>query len=90
MYSAVVSWEIATKQQSGKLRFSGSPLAVARKVGLTELPITARHCEVSGELEPHHRDPFDRLLIAQAMVEGLVLVTHDRMLAAYNVPTLRV
>jgi PIN domain nuclease of toxin-antitoxin system len=90
VYSAVVSWEIVTKQRNGKLHFSGSPLAAARKIGLTELTITSTHCEKTGELEPHHRDPFDRLLIAQAIVEGLVLVTHDRALAAYNVPILQV
>jgi PIN domain nuclease of toxin-antitoxin system len=89
-YSAVVSWEIGTKFASGKLHFSGSPAAVARKVGLIDLAITAEHCERAAELPGIHKDPFDRLLVAQTMAEGLVLVTHDRALAAYNIPMLRV
>jgi PIN domain nuclease of toxin-antitoxin system len=59
-----------------------------RRLRLTELPVTVRHGEAVGKLPLHHRDPFDRLLIAQAQVEGLVLVTGDRKLAQYGVPVL--
>jgi PIN domain nuclease of toxin-antitoxin system len=89
-YSSVVSWEIETKKRSGKLHFSGSPSGVARRIGLIELPVSAAHSEIAANLEGHHKDPFDRLLIAQAMVEELILVTHDAKLHAYNVPMLRV
>lgn len=53
------------------------------------LPIQASHCEVAAELPDHHKDPFDRLLIAQAQVEGLVIVTSDAIFKKYGVRTLR-
>ncbi len=53
-----------------------------------ELPITAEHGRLAGDLPLHHGDPFDRILIAQAMLEGLVLVTGDRQLAQYGCATL--
>ena len=56
--------------------------------GFTELPITARHAAHAAWLPRHHGDPFDRLLIAQALVEGLTLVSSDRAFAAYDVPLL--
>lgn len=89
IYSAVSSWEIAIKRAKGKLHFSGSPRAVAGQIGLPILSITAEHCEQAAGLPPLHGDPFDRLLVAQAETEGLVLVTEDAMLARYGVPLLR-
>ena len=90
VYSAATSWEIAVKRASGKLRFTGSPVAMARKIGLTELPMTAEHSEAAGDLPLHHSDPFDRMLIAQAQVEGLVLATRDGVLGRYGVRLLGV
>lgn len=87
-FSAVLSWEIATKRAKGKLHFSGSPLQAAAKAGLFQLPITAQHCESAGELDPHHSDPFDRLLVAQAEAEGLVLATVDPVMRLYGIPLL--
>ncbi len=87
-FSAVAAWEICVKRHKGKLAFKGSPHAVANRIGLLELPIRADHCEVSAALPPHHRDPFDRLLIAQAQVEGLVVATSDAVMRAYGVPLL--
>lgn len=89
-YSAAVSWEITVKRTLGKLEFSGSPSARARVIGLTELAMTAEHGETAGNLPLHHGDPFDRMLIAQAQVEGLVLATRDAMLSRYGVRLLPV
>jgi PIN domain nuclease of toxin-antitoxin system len=57
---------------------------------MIELPVTIRHGEAAGSLPLHHRDPFDRMLIAQAIIEGLILVTGDRQLLRYSVPILLV
>ena len=84
-FSAVLAWEIATKRAKGKLHFSGSPLQAAQRAGLIQLPITSEHCERAGELDPHHSDPFDRLLVAQAEAEGLVLATVDRVMTRYGI-----
>jgi len=89
-FSAVTSWEIAVKRAKGKLEFSGSPLAVARRIGLPELAITPEHAEAAGDLPLHHADPFDRILVAQAQVEGLVLATRDTAMARYGIRILRV
>jgi PIN domain nuclease of toxin-antitoxin system len=89
-FSAAISWEIAVKRAKGKLEFSGSPLVMARRLGLPELAMTAEHAELSGDLPLYHRDPFDRLLIAQAQVEGLVLATRDTALARYGIRILGV
>ena len=89
-FCAVTSWEISVKRATGKLHFSGSPLAVAKRIGLPELAITAEHAEVAGELPLYHRDPFDRILIAQAQVEGLVLATRDTAMARYGIRILKI
>lgn len=91
--SAASLWEIAVKQALGKLRLP----ALARdwlpgeleRSGFTPLSITARHALSAGALPPHHRDPFDRMLVAQALEESLTLVTSDATLAVYGVTLLR-
>lgn len=88
-FSSVVSWEIAQKRAKGKLHFTGSPAQVAAKMGLSKLAITAEHAEAAAELPPYHFDPFDRLLIAQAQTEGLVLATADPVMIRYGIGTLR-
>ncbi len=88
-FSAAISWEIAVKRAKGKLEFSGSPRAIARRLGLPELAMTAEHAEAAGELPLFHRDPFDRMLIAQAQVEGLVLATRDTAMARYGIRILK-
>ncbi len=86
--SAVSLWEIAIKRKLGKLQAPDDvPERLASK-GYTDLVVTCAHGWAAGALPLHHRDPFDRLLIAQAQLEGLVLVTADRRLAAYGVATL--
>jgi PIN domain nuclease of toxin-antitoxin system len=87
--SAVSTWEIATKYRLGKL--SGVSAIIADlegailEQGFTGLPITLRHGQVAGTLPGLHRDPFDRMLIAQAMLERLVLVSNEQPFDAYNV-----
>ncbi len=90
--SAVSAWEIATKAAAGRLRLPTSAetwLTDARhRRDVTEVPITFAHAIRAGSLPPHHRDPFDRMLVAQAQSEGLVLVSADRQLEPYEVELL--
>ncbi len=86
--SAATVWEATIKRSLGKLKFKGSLVAHVRDGGFAPLPVSVEHAERGGELPPHHRDPFDRLLIAQAQLEELVLVTRDARFAAYEVSTL--
>ena len=90
--SAVSAWEIATKSAVGRLRLPTSAevwLSDPRhRRDVTELPISFSHAIRAGSLPPHHRDPFDRMLVAQAQVEGLVLMSADRQLAAYQVESI--
>jgi len=83
--SAASIWEIAIKAALG--RIEGDVAVIARSIeesGFIELPITAAHAARVSELPSHHRDPFDRLLVAQALAEPLVLLTADRELAQYS------
>jgi len=82
--SAVSLWEVWLKSSIGKLRV---PSAFAQRLAgesFTELPLRAEHTPAVAMLEWHHRDPFDRMLIAQAKSENLVLLTADQGLAAYG------
>jgi PIN domain nuclease of toxin-antitoxin system len=83
--SAVTGWEIATKRAQGQLRFPDVDRGMLAAQRMVELPITLAHAAESGLLPFHHRDPFDRLLIAQARVEDLVVLTRDRAFDAYDV-----
>ncbi len=86
--SAATAWELGIKQASGKLVLSGSIQELVRRSGFLELPITMKHAEKAAALPLHHKDPFDRVLVAQAIEEGLTLVTVDRRLADYGVAVL--
>lgn len=86
--SAASIWEMGIKQQLQKLTLPGDPLEAIVAVGFDWLSITAAHSWRAGSLTPHHRDPFDRLLVAQAEMEGMVLVTRDVHIAHYGVPIL--
>jgi PIN domain nuclease of toxin-antitoxin system len=88
LVSAVTAWEVAIKRELGKLRFDGSVVAHAAANDFTPLPVTLAHAEGVADLAPHHADPFDRLLVSQAAAERATLVTRDRSLLAYSVPTL--
>jgi PIN domain nuclease of toxin-antitoxin system len=88
--SAATAWELGIKRGAGKLRLRTSVDELLSTFRLQELAVSIRHGEMVAQLQLHHRDPFDRLLVAQAMVEGLVLVTGDRRLMEYGVPILLV
>ena len=88
--SAVTAWELAIKQSLGALALIRPVSDLILTHRMTELPVTIRHGEAVQNLPYRHRDPFDRLLIAQAIVEGLILVTGDKQLLSYGVPILLV
>ena len=89
-FSAASAWEIAIKMAIGKLMLpKGADIgAELENSGFLALPVEVTHAEDVRRLPPLHKDPFDRLLVAQARVEGLALVTVDRQLAAYGIPVL--
>ncbi|HMA09361.1 MAG TPA: type II toxin-antitoxin system VapC family toxin [Ramlibacter sp.] len=83
--SAASIWEVAIKARLGKIKVDPHELAAAIEAsGFLELPVSARHAAGVAKLELHHNDPFDRLLIAQALTEPLKLVTVDEVLAKYS------
>jgi PIN domain nuclease of toxin-antitoxin system len=84
--SAVNVWEIAIKRSIGKLDAPEDLIERTEEAGVELLSITTRHAHAVGELPFHHRDPFDRLLIAQARLERCAIVTGDRAFPAYDVP----
>lgn len=87
--SAASTWEIAIKSALGKIDADlAAIVGAARAAGFDELPITIAHTERLRALPAHHRDPFDRLLVAQALEERLTIVSHDRVIAAYPVTRL--
>ncbi|WP_342238793.1 type II toxin-antitoxin system VapC family toxin [Inquilinus sp. OTU3971] len=83
--SAATAWEIEIKRQLGKLTAPADIEAVVEEKGFSKLPISFFHGQQAGALPPHHRDPFDRMLIAQAQAEGLELMTADPIFRAYAV-----
>lgn len=86
--SLVSIWEIRIKTAAGKLALDIDLLRTIEDTELGILPITLEHVERTATLPFHHKDPFDRMLIAQARVEGMTLVTADRMIRHYDVPVL--
>jgi PIN domain nuclease of toxin-antitoxin system len=88
--SAVTVWELSIKVALGKLDLDGADLAEEIEANdFVELPITARHAFVAASLPRYHEDPFDRMLIAQAQIEGLTIVTRDSAFRAYGVSLLQ-
>lgn len=88
--SVALLWELAIKQSIGKLKVDGDLREHLRLQSFTELPVLGEHALAVRDLPPHHRDSFDRLLIAQARCEGLTIVTADRAFTAYDVPIMQV
>ncbi|HET6965016.1 MAG TPA: type II toxin-antitoxin system VapC family toxin [Acidimicrobiales bacterium] len=83
--SSASVWEISVKAALGKLRFSGSIADQVSASGFEPLPISLAHAERAGALPGRHRDPFDRMLVAQAQLERLTIVTRDSGFASYDV-----
>lgn len=87
--SAATAWEIAIKRGLGKLNVPADDyLEELKALRFTPLDITSAHALAVETLPLHHKDPFDRLLVAQAKIEKLTLVTRDAKIAAYDVPTI--
>ena len=86
--SAASLWEMAIKKSLGQLTYPGTLLSELRKDGIEILPVLAAHALAVADLPHLHRDPFDRLLVAQAKIEGLTIVTRDEKVRAYGVPCL--
>ena len=93
LFSAASLWEIAIKRTLGREDFRVEPRLLRRGLldnGYTELPITSQHAVSIDVLPPLHKDPFDRLLLAQATCEGITLLTADAQLARYPGPVRKV
>lgn len=89
LFSAAGAWEMAIKQRLGRLDFPNNLPEALEADGIEMLPITVSHALAVGDLPLHHQDPFDRILIAQARIEQLILVTRDARIGQYEVQTLR-
>ena len=87
--SAATIWEASIKMGLGKLTVAGSLRLCLEEAGYLDLPITLEHAERAGTLPLHHRDPFDRMLVAQAKIEDLLLVTADPLIQRYDVRILK-
>jgi PIN domain nuclease of toxin-antitoxin system len=91
-FSAASAWEVSIKAGLGKLHLPSSPAqcvpAFMAKQGLRPLPVTHLHAVKVYDLPPHHHDPFDRLIIAQAITEEMTVLTADRAFEKYNVDVL--
>ncbi len=83
--SAATIWELGIKSALGKLTMPNDLVPRVRTLGLDFLDITADHATTAATLPPHHKDPFDRMLVAQALTDSRLLITRDQHLAAYGV-----
>ena len=93
LFSAASLWEIAIKKTLGREDFRVEPRLLRRGLldnGYTELPVTSQHAVSIDSLPPLHKDPFDRVLLAQAFSEGITLLTADAQLARYPGPVRKV
>jgi PIN domain nuclease of toxin-antitoxin system len=85
LLSSVVVWEVLMKQSLGKLDAPDDFVEQMLSGGAVPLPLTIEHAEMAADLPWHHRDPFDRMLVAQATAEGATLLSADPALRAYHV-----
>lgn len=92
--SVAAVWEVAIKHAAGKLRYPGSPSVQVplhiKRSGVSPLAVQVEHALAAEALPMHHRDPFDRMMIAQAQAEDMTLATADERFSAYDVPLLKV
>lgn len=86
--SSITPWELGIKRAQGKFGGPTDLVAQIRSAELKELAISFEHAEEANRLPQHHKDPFDRMLIAQTRCEDLTLVTHDKDIQKYDVPLL--
>ncbi|MGZ0151352.1 type II toxin-antitoxin system VapC family toxin [Kribbella sp. WER1] len=86
--SSVSFWELSIKKAAGKIKLPENLLGWLERGGVSELPVRMAHGDLAGMLPMIHRDPFDRMLVAQAMTERLTLVTRDRFIQKYDVQIL--
>ncbi len=86
--SAATTWEISIKQALGKLEAPDDIDSIVEEERFLKLPISLYHGQMAGLLPPHHKDPFDRMLVAQAQAEGLTIVTTDQIVHKYGVQVL--
>lgn len=86
--SAASIWEVAIKRSTGRLVIPMPLTSTMTKAGIAELPIRWNHVRRVARLPDHHRDPFDRMLVAQALEERLVIVTRDPLVSRYAAPTI--
>lgn len=86
--SAASVWEASIKEATGRLKVPRDLVQQVVDEGFEPLPIDLRHARVAGALPLHHRDPFDRMLVAQAQLEGLTIVTRDPQIPSYGVAVL--
>ena len=84
-FSTVTPWELGIKRALGKLTMPDGLVAALQSGGLVPLAIAAEHAEHAPSLPAHHQDPFDRMLVAQAQLEALALVTADQALGSYEI-----
>ena len=89
LVSAVSIWEMRIKQALGKLKVTSDLLEAIQEQGFDLLPITPVHADSLKDLPMHHRDPFDRLLVAQALLEKLTVVTTDAVFGKYGVQVIQ-
>jgi PIN domain nuclease of toxin-antitoxin system len=85
LLSAAVVWEIAIKRSLGKVAVPEEYLSLLLGAGVQTLAISVEHAAAVEDLRQHHRDPFDRMLVAQAAIEGAALVSRDEALRPYDV-----
>lgn len=85
LVSAASVWEVAIKTELGKIRSRRTVAQACGEAGFVGLPVSFTHAQAVAGLKRVHRDPFDRLLVAQAQVEGLTLVTRDSIFTRYGV-----
>ena len=86
--SAATVWELAIKRSAGKIKLADDLAGAIEAAGFSGVPVTMADAEVAAALPPLHRDPFDRILVAQALRLDATIVTRDRLLEAYGAPIL--
>jgi len=87
--SSAAAWEMAIKKRLGRLDYPANLAEVLAKDHIEVLPITLPHALAVSDLPMHHQDPFDRMMVAQTMIEGLVLITRDEDIGKYDVKVMK-